>query len=88
MRLIDRNEIYRRFFDGGNGIARIHVYDIDTIPDVDAAPVVHGRWIVHPDDWRFILVCSNCGRMMPDYRTGKPPYCTCGAKMDLQEDSE
>ena len=40
-RLIDFNDIYSLF--NQNGIARLHVADIDTIPRVDAVEVVRCR---------------------------------------------
>lgn len=86
MRLLDRSEIYRRFFNGGNGSATIHVSDIDTIPDIDATPIVHGRWESHllPMAWK----CSVCGRRM-GYNAWKYKYMNycpmCGAKMDLDD---
>ena len=94
MRLIDRNEIYRRFFNGRNEVARIHVSDIDIIPDVDAATVVHGKWIDKGWDgdfsWRIdgrgscwkVMACSACGENLCS--STKTDYCPhCGAKMDL-----
>ena len=48
-RLIDVNDIYSLF--NQNGIARLHVADIDTIPRVDAAEVVR---------------CKNCKRRGTD----------------------
>lgn len=46
---------------------------------VDAAPVVHGRWVFHKK-WD-LLVCSEC-----NYESSKSSkYCPdCGAKMDLK----
>lgn len=42
--LISRSALYK-FFDRGSGVARLHVADIDTLPAVDAVPVVHGEII-------------------------------------------
>lgn len=52
-------------------------------PAVDAAPVVHGRWI-HDNNNRY--GCSECmAREIMSYRNPKN-YCpNCGAKMDLEE---
>lgn len=61
---------------------------IATAPVVDAAPVVHGKWI---DDYDTFVqdngtksepvhtgfVCSVCGR----HSFAIEPYCHCGAKM-------
>ena len=44
-RLIDVNDIYSLF--NQNGIARLHVSDIDTIPRVDAVEVVRCRDCIH-----------------------------------------
>lgn len=56
---------------------------ITQIPDaVDAAPMVHGRWIV---DESGVIICSECGAEHEwlDYRAS---FCEdCGAKMDLKE---
>ena len=45
MRLIDANDIYSLF--NQNGIARLHVADIDKIPRVDAVEVVRCRDCIH-----------------------------------------
>ena len=51
-------------------------------PTVDAAPVVHGRWVPLPS-MAPEYACSVCER---DYTWGEleeAPYCpNCGAKMD------
>ena len=60
------------------------IYDyIKNAPSVDAAPVVHGRWI-HDNNNRY--GCSECmAREIMSYRNPKN-YCpNCGAKMDLEE---
>ena len=44
-RLIDANDVYALF--DANGFARLHVADIDTIPTVDASPVVRCKDCVH-----------------------------------------
>lgn len=47
---------------------------------VDAAPVVHGRWVYEHDD-PVLLPCSVCGYQV--YRYNNTNYCPdCGAKMD------
>lgn len=58
---------------------------IEKMPTVDAAPVVHGRWIERPFLLGTTHVCSECN----DYY-GMPheifKYCpNCGAKMDEEE---
>lgn len=81
---IDKSEIYRRYFNGGCGVVRMHVSDIDVIPAEDVAPVVHGRWK------NGCPICPVCGM---DKFSGldadiwsdwQPKHCpNCGAKMDL-----
>lgn len=81
--LISRSEIYERFFDGGNGIAKIHVTEVDAIPTVDAAPVVHGQVL---DSGNPICgPCSECGESV----NRRWHYCpNCDARMDLSEGEE
>ena len=53
---------------------------IESIPTVDVAPVVHGRWIDIPDksEWDQKM-CSVCG----NYFCCQNNYCpNCGAKME------
>jgi predicted RNA-binding Zn-ribbon protein involved in translation (DUF1610 family) len=61
-------------------------FEIVDAPDVDAVPVVHGRWIDRTKEIRNMIGqrydCSNCGHIYwfycADYN-----YCpNCGAKMD------
>ena len=56
---------------------------LDNSPAIDAAPVVHARWIHRPDE----RICSNCG-LRYSYFGGKDRnYChQCGAKMDLESE--
>ncbi len=73
---IDRAELYRRFYDNGNGIARIHIYEIDLIPPADVEPVVHGWW-QGDSMWKR---CSVCEKL--NYKSNFCPVC--GAKMDKE----
>lgn len=58
---------------------------IRSMPTIDAAPVVHGRWISYPDCG--VTRCSNCEWSIEECFDSK--YCpNCGAKMDLPEDGE
>ena len=52
-----------------------------TIPTVEAAPVVHARWM-QDDTWKDLYFCSAClGR--EHYNKPKHKYCPdCGARMD------
>lgn len=57
--------------------------EIEKLPTVDAAPVVHGRWIDHKDEHQ----CSECKEItIVDFYVWKNvqfDYCPyCGAKMD------
>lgn len=71
----------------GLGLCRVIMEEdfkraIRTIPAgtiIDVAPVVHGRWIMHDDEFGLTSECSACHiETMGD---GK--YCpNCGAKMD------
>lgn len=52
---------------------------IDEIPAADVAPVVHGRWIMHDDEFGLTCECSVCHIET----MGDGNYCpNCGAKMD------
>lgn len=62
---------------------------IESIPPMDAAPVMHGRWEekrwTMDYDWGVMnhraIVCSACDKEI--YAGEKTPYCpNCGAKMD------
>jgi hypothetical protein len=81
-RLIAENDVYSLF--GANGMARLHVADIDALPRVDAVEVVHGRWIHVPSSDMMTgkaYKCSECNKMR--YGSFMPNYCqNCGAKMD------
>ena len=54
-------------------------------PDVEAAPVVHGRWEPRTDVFGFVRcsACHDCN-IYDDWADGKKwSYCpNCGAKMD------
>ena len=67
----------------------IRLLDLSQQPTVDAAPVVHGRWIkAVAYDFAGILggyKCSICGRFCAD---NTEPYCHCGAKMDGKDDAK
>ena len=50
---------------------------IETVPSVDAVPVVHGRWVADPED-DGVYSCSECGR----YEFYESAFCpNCGADM-------
>ena len=71
-------------YDGGYNFERERKIrdSLMALPTVDAVPVVHGRWIYHPDwqaDGECGYECSECGMGSDvDYQ-----FCMrCGAKMD------
>lgn len=62
-------------------------------PAVDAAPVVHGRWVEYPVAHYF--KCSKCKYIVPYKKAVRINekqaynYCpSCGAKMDGEGDAE
>lgn len=88
MMMIDRDKLHIKLLD-----MEFSIQDQDPILDamdactIDAAPVVHGRWI--KPDGVVTPWCSNCKR--PATRTFFGAYdysefCPrCGAKMDLPD---
>lgn len=56
---------------------------IDDAPTVDAAPVVHGRWIKGICN---IYVCDRCGNTITSDIDPSDYCCDCGAKMDGGEE--
>lgn len=80
---IEKSEIYRRYFNNGCGVVRLHVSDIDVIPAADVAPVVHGRWIDNGITGSMLSVCSECGFTFGAYSFKY--YHNCGAKMDRED---
>ena len=52
---------------------------IEKISAADVAPVAHGRWIMHDDEFGLTCECSVCHIET----MGDGNYCpSCGAKMD------
>ncbi len=70
-----------------SGIATA-ISEVETAPTVDAAPVVHGRWIFNQEQWTWD--CTNCkGWVGSGVRIRGYEYCpNCGAKMDGGNDDE
>ena len=70
--------------------------EIEQAPTVDAAPVVHGRWVLIEEGQNTsVYQCSKCKRMvnvvcdknLREQQLAKNyPYCNCGAKMDRKDD--
>lgn len=59
---------------------------IAELPAVNAAPVVHGRWIRQKGS-AHVFKCSACGFVFAGAAIAK--YCpNCGAKMDGRETDE
>lgn len=59
----------------------------ENAPAIDAAPVVHGRWIFNQEQWTWD--CTNCkGWVGSGVRISRYEYCpNCGAKMDGGNDN-
>lgn len=61
---------------------------ITNFEEIDAQPVVHGKWVKHKDHINPYITCSVCNMFMPD-EFKYFDYCPhCGAKMDVKEDSD
>lgn len=76
----------QHLFSFDESLYDLFMIDIDEFPAADVAPVVHGRWEddVYTDPYGGKWTkyrCSLCGRI----EVVKEPYCSCGAKMDLEE---
>nr|DAL02801.1 MAG TPA: zinc-ribbon domain protein [Caudoviricetes sp.] len=99
MRLIDADKFILALMDASlSSVDEDTILDlVDSVPIVDVAPVVHGRWEWIDEDvgtpvtgyerewgWR----CSHCGEELPDDYddpddSPKFRFCyNCGAKMD------
>lgn len=71
------------------------------VPSADVEPVRHGNWNIRlADEMTLCLECPICGRKVDNIdlhnlleagKYGEPcrryPYCHCGAKMCLEEDT-
>lgn len=99
-RLIDANDLKKKldgleasgghkyYRKGMNDTLHFHMPNIiDECPTVDAAPVVHGRWLKPSEQGlpkkfdNFGAVCSVCGF----YSESPNNYCpNCGCKMDTE----
>lgn len=95
-RLIDADELEKEMYheafetdsdmqkwDGGCWI-RYKMFEncIEKAPTVDAAPVVHGKWVDMRESYNDVpnVKCSACGEVWYGLETN---YCpNCGAKMD------
>ena len=89
VRLIDANALHKEITSFYHSViykdwVQSAIASAPTISDV--VPVVHGRWEddVYTDPYGGKWTkyrCSLCGRI----EVVKEPYCNCGAKMDLEE---
>lgn len=74
--LIDANDVYSLF--DVNGMARLHVGDIDVIPRVDAVEVVRCKDCQHHEHYDTLLYCGHsrglAGSVSPD------DFCSCGER--------
>lgn len=79
MHLVDANKLTVCYINVGTVMfpkmeAFVRAEDIKSAPIVDAAPVIHGRWIrdavnFGSGTWGLIANCSECGER---YAVGKP----------------
>ncbi len=73
---------------GAWGWSNIILYDeMQALPAADVVSAVHGKWVsevyIDPQGGEWTKYkCNLCGNV--EYK--KYPYCTCGAKMDLEDD--
>ena len=74
--LIEANDVYALF--DANGMARLHVGDIDVIPRVDAMEVTRCEYCIHSlnDGW----ICGGSGFTMPSHPTYPDAFCSYGEK--------
>lgn len=83
MRLIDTDTIKlpKGFFENVTNVPLFYKW-LDTLPTIDAIPIVHGQWLRMKIGWQ----CSNC-TLCTNYRGVLDfNYCpSCGAKMNEKE---
>lgn len=74
--LIEANDVYDLF--DVNGIARLHVGDIDVIPRVDAVEVIRCEHCIHSlnDGW----ICGGPCFTMPSHPTYPDAFCSYGER--------
>ena len=84
MKLVNAEEV-RQIFDFEVAQCATDLFDafdsaIENATAVDAAPVVHGRWMIAG---RGIRACSECNHGIREHMACVNHYCpNCGAKMD------
>lgn len=90
MRLIDADALMESLCDElgeGEVLYRIPPDAIDEAPTIEAAPVVHGRWVlVKPrrTGRNATYKCTACGQLRSSYYNDVTQWkhCPCGARMD------
>ena len=80
-----------------SGAVDCAIQNIENMPAADVAEVRHAKWISEEHEDRVsptmthkytLYYCSECGRRLVGYsKLSDAPYCHCGAKMDLKEES-
>lgn len=92
-------ETYSDYNQGWNDACDYIRGKLDDEKPADVEPVRHGRWVVdYPDGTIYegaalrlmfaLITCSECGKTFELAKIGKARYCTCGSKMDLEEQNE
>lgn len=82
--------------DGYKNGLRVAIQELKALPAVNAAPVVHGRWVkmmgMMPPEYHGHYECSECQWHMKGLRNSwtreeELLYCpNCGAKMDKENE--
>ena len=68
------------------GMIDFIITEVEYAPIIDAALVVHARWIPKPIIGDCIYACSNCDKVRDAYCEEDGNFCAkCGAKMDAKE---
>ena len=88
MRTIDADKFILALMDASlSSVDEDTILDlVDSVPTVDAVPVVQGRWEMRPTGMatdtgpEYKAYCTVCNKPNKQYQ---PPFCPhCGAKMD------
>lgn len=91
MRLIDADELLKDKVSN----AYVSRFEIESMPTIDAKPVVHARWLTDEDDDVYCSHCQ-CNALFNNMQVNNEPYdyvesprCpNCGAKMDEKYEME
>ena len=77
MAYLDTKDVYELF---NNGVAHLHITDIDFLPRADVEEVHHGKWVYC---WPDVKRCSCCGYEVSFAQAELYQGCPiCRAKMD------